>query len=113
MEFEREILKGHIDTIILSVINHKAMYGYEVSKNMKQMNGNFEMKQSTLYESLKRLDKKKYLKGYWNDDERTGGGKRRYYQITQEGLKFLNEKVNEWSSFKKLVDNFLEVSINE
>ena len=113
MELEKEMLKGYIDIIILSVLKNKDMYGYKVTKTIKQVNKNFEIRQSTLYACLKRLEKKNYLMGYWNADEITGGGRRRYYRITQEGLNFFNEKIIEWSVFKKLVDHFLKVSINK
>ena len=113
VEFEKEILKGYIDIIILSVLKHKNMYGYEIGKTIKQTNKSFEMKEATLYVSLKRLEKKNYLDGYWNDDENTGGGRRRYYKITQVGLNFFSEKVQEWLVLRELLNQFLEVSINE
>lgn len=113
MEFEKEILKGYIDIIILSVLKNNEMYGYEIGKTIKQATKHFEMKEATLYVSLKRLEKKNYLEGYWNDDENTGGGRRRYYRITQIGLDFFNEKVEEWLVLKELLNYFLGVSNNE
>ncbi|AYD39524.1 PadR family transcriptional regulator [Clostridium fermenticellae] len=113
MEFEKELLKGYIDIIVLSVLKHKDMYGYEIGKEIKQSSKNFEMKEATLYVSLKRLEKRNYLEGYWNDDENTGGGRRRYYKITQKGLDFFKEKVKEWLALKDLLDYFLEVNTDE
>ncbi|AZV56583.1 PadR family transcriptional regulator [Clostridium sp. AWRP] len=113
MEFEKELLKGYIDIIVLSVLKHKDMYGYEIGKTIKQENKNFEMKEATLYVSLKRMEKRNYLEGYWNDDENSGGGRRRYYRITQEGLNFFGEKVQEWRVLRELLDHFLGVNINE
>lgn len=113
MEFEKELLKGYIDIIVLSVLKHKDMYGYEIGKTIKQANKNFQMKEATLYVSLKRMEKRNYLEGYWNDDENTGGGRRRYYRITQEGLNFFREKVQEWMALRELLDHFLGVNSNE
>ncbi len=114
LEFQKEILKGYIDIIIISVLQHKAMYGYEIAKTIKEKtNESFEMKEATLYVSLKRLEKRNYLEGYWNDDKGTGGGRRRYYRITEEGREFLKEKVNEWNLLKKLLSNFMEVYHDE
>lgn len=114
MEFQKEILKGYIDIIIVSVLQEKPMYGYEISKTIKEKtNENFEMKEATLYVSLKRLEKRNYLEGYWNDDKGTGGGRRRYYRITKEGEEFFKEKVNEWNLLKRLLNNFMEVHFNE
>ncbi|WP_411681666.1 PadR family transcriptional regulator [Clostridium thailandense] len=114
MEFDKEILKGYIDTIILCVLQNGDMYGYEIAKKIKEKSKEeFEIKEATLYVSLKRLEKKNYLEGYWNDNEGTGGGRRRYYKITEEGRKFLSDKVKEWRLLKSLLDNFMEVIIDE
>lgn len=114
MEFDKEILKGYIDTIILSVLQSKEMYGYEIAKRIKEKSKEkFEIKEATLYVSLKRLEKKKYLEGYWNDDEGTGGGRRRYYRITEEGRGYFIEKVEEWGLLRLLLNNFMEVIVDE
>lgn len=114
MEFDKEILKGYIDTIILSVLQNKDMYGYEIAKKIKQKSDEeFEIKEATLYVSLKRLEKKKYLEGYWNDNEATGGGRRRYYRITEDGKNYLINKIEEWNLLKLLLNNFMEVMLDE
>lgn len=114
MEFQKELLKGYIDIIILSVLQDKDMYGYEIAKKIKEKSKEeFEMKEATLYVSLKRLDKKNYLQGYWNDTEETGGGRRRYYKVTKEGKEFFLQKIEEWKSLKKLINNFIGGLYNE
>jgi PadR family transcriptional regulator PadR len=114
LEFDKEILKGYIDTIILCVLQDSDMYGYEIAKRIKEKSKEkFEIKEATLYVSLKRLEKKNYLEGYWNDDEGTGGGRRRYYRITEEGRKYFSGKVEEWSLLKSLLNNFMEVILDE
>ncbi|GFZ31324.1 PadR family transcriptional regulator [Clostridium zeae] len=108
MDFDKEILKGYIDMMILSVLKEKDMYGYEIAKTIKERSSiDYEIKEATLYVSLKRLEKKNCLEGYWNDSEGTGGGRRRYYRITEEGKIFFKDRVNEWGILKKLVDNFI------
>lgn len=72
------------------------------------------MKEATLYVSLKRLEKKNYLEGYWNDNEGSNGGRRRYYTITDEGRNYFLIKVKEWGGFlKSLLNNFMEVIVDE
>ena len=34
MELNKELLKGHIDTLILSILNEEDCYGYEIAKTM-------------------------------------------------------------------------------
>ena len=114
MEFDKEILKGYIDTIILCVLQNKDMYGYEIAKKIKEKSKEeFEIKEATLYISLKRLEKKNFLEGYWNDNKGSGGGRRRYYKITAEGKNFFSEKVKEWELLKSLLNNFMEVIVDE
>ncbi|PRR77410.1 lineage-specific thermal regulator protein [Clostridium liquoris] len=114
MEFDKEILKGYIDTIVLCVLQNSDMYGYEIAKKIKEKSKKeFEIKEATLYVSLKRLEKKKYLEGYWNDNKGTGGGRRRYYRITEEGKKYFSDKVEEWKLLKSLLNNFMEVVLDE
>jgi PadR family transcriptional regulator PadR len=110
LQFDKEILKGYIDIIVLSVLQNHDMYGYEIAKKIKEKSKEeFEMKEATLYVSLKRLEKKNYLKGYWNDDKGSGGGRRRYYTITDEGKNYFSVKVKEWRFLKSLLNNFMEV----
>lgn len=114
MLLDKEILKGYIDVIVLSVLQNSDMYGYEVAKKIKEKSKEeFEMKEATLYVSLKRLEKKCFLEGYWNDDESSGGGRRRYYRITKEGKGYFSDKVEEWGFLKSLLDNYMEVILDE
>jgi PadR family transcriptional regulator PadR len=108
MEFDKEVLKGYIDSIILSVLCDEDMYGYLVAKKIKETSKNeFEIKEATLYVSLKRLEKKGYLRGYWNDSEGTSGGRRRYYSITEDGKECFNKNVEAWNMLKKTINNFM------
>lgn len=114
MEINKEVLKGHIDTIILSLLLKKDMYGYELAKTVREKSqGKFELKEGTLYLSLKRLEKNNWIQSYWGD-EQGPGGRRKYYQITTQGRSILKNKILEWNFVKQLIDSFLEgVETNE
>ncbi|MCM0651082.1 PadR family transcriptional regulator [Clostridium swellfunianum] len=108
MEFDKEVLKGYIDSIVLSTLYYEDMYGYLIMKKIKEKsNAEFEIKEATLYVSLKRLEKKGFLKGYWSDNQGTNGGRRRYYSITDDGKESLMKNSLEWGSLKKILDNFM------
>ncbi|MGM7634403.1 PadR family transcriptional regulator [Bacillus sp. Hm123] len=108
MEVDKELLKGHIDTLILSLLSKKDMYGYEIAKVVRiNSNGAFELKEGTLYLSLKRLEKKKWIFSYWSD-EQGAGARRKYYQMTDEGRCNFKLKIKEWEFVKKLIDTFLD-----
>lgn len=107
MEINKEVLKGHIDTIILSQLNNKDMYGYELAKLVREKSDEqFELKEGTLYLSLKRLEKNKWIESYWGD-EQGPGGRRKYYKITSIGKGGFEGKRSEWEFVKKMIDSFL------
>ena len=67
MELNKEALKGHIDTIILSILNEKDCYGYEIAKTVKvKCNNMFELKEGTMYLALKRMESKGFIESYWS-----------------------------------------------
>ncbi len=107
MKIDKELLKGHIDTLILALLSNQEMYGYEIAKIVREKsNGLFELKEGTLYLSLKRLEKKEWISSYWSD-EQGAGGRRKYYLMTDEGHKGFELKRKEWEFVKKLIDSFL------
>lgn len=52
LELNKEVLKGHIDTLILSILRDKDCYGYEIAKNVRDRSS-FELKEGTMYLALK------------------------------------------------------------
>jgi len=110
MKINKEVLKGHIDAIILSLLNQRSMYGYELAKRVKdQSSEKFEIKEGTLYLSLKRLEKNAYVTSFWSDNQGPGG-RRKYYEITNSGIEKLTEKRQEWNFIKEIIDSFMERS---
>ncbi|MGG3915825.1 PadR family transcriptional regulator [Rossellomorea vietnamensis] len=108
MEINKEVLKGHIDTLILSLLNNRDMYGYELAKTVREKSGDqFELKEGTLYLSLKRLEKNQWISSYWGD-EQGPGGRRKYYTLTPLGQEGFEEKRKEWHFVKKIIDTFIE-----
>lgn len=91
-----------IEFLILAIIDREDSYGYEISQTIKLA---ANIKESTLYPILKKLEKAGYMSTYSQEYQ---GRKRKYYSITQEGkeqLQFLNE---EWLTYKETLDDILE-----
>lgn len=114
LDINKEVLKGHIDTIILSLLHIKEMYGYELAKFVREKSEDqFELKEGTLYLSLKRLEKNQWISSYWGD-EQGPGGRRKYYKLTLIGEDHLELKRKEWTFVKNIIDSFVEGSeLNE
>ncbi len=102
MNYERELLKGSTDSLLLSLINYQPMYGYQIIKEIeKRSRGYFQFKEGTLYPALHRLDKAGLVQGKWQ--RLPNGQERRYYYITQGGQEALTERLAIWKDFAAAV----------
>ncbi len=107
-----DIIRGHLDAIILRLICEKDRYGYEISKEISvRTDEQFQIKEATLYAVFQRLEKKELIESY--SGEISLGGKRRYYRITKLGKAFLKEEIEEWKSVKAIIDLFMDESKSE
>lgn len=108
MEIDKEILKGYIDTIILSLLQEKPLYGFEMAKKVREKSHNeFELKEGTMYLALKRLEYNGLVEYFWGE-EVSEGGRRKYYRILPLGRERLLQKKAEWEFVKKMINVFLE-----
>ncbi|SHH66034.1 DNA-binding transcriptional regulator, PadR family [Sporobacter termitidis DSM 10068] len=101
-----EMLKGTIDILILSVLNEQNNYGYEISRIIKaRTRGAFEILEATMYLALKRLESQKAIEFYWGTE--TGGGRRKYFKITEEGKTQLSQLISDWKETSHIVESFI------
>ena len=94
----RDLVKGSIDSLILSLVYQQPMYGYQIIKELEgRSQGYFKFKEGTLYPALHRLEKAGLVIGRWQT--LPGGRRRRYYHITEKGRSILVEKRAQWREF--------------
>lgn len=109
MSINKELLKGSTVTLILQILSRRELYGYELIKELERCSeGVFELREGTLYPILHTLEKAKEVEAYWV--EKPDIRKRKYYRITKNGRKRLEEKRSEWKKFRTAVDQVLEVN---
>lgn len=102
-----DIIRGHLDSMILRLILEKDRYGYEISREISSRTENrFQIKEATLYAVFQRLEKKELIESYFGNVSQ--GGKRKYYRITSLGKAYLTEMVREWKETKEIIDLFME-----
>lgn len=102
-----DIIRGHLESVILKLIIEEDRYGYEVSNCIKERTDNrFVIKEATLYSVVKRLEERNLIESYLGT--KTHGGKRRYYKITNLGKSYYKLKVDEWKELKIVLDTLLE-----
>ena len=103
---DSDLIRGHIDTIILNILAEGDRYGYEICKEVEiKSNGTYELKQPTLYSCLKRLEDKGLISSYWEDSDI--GGKRHYYKLTDEGIKTYKQNQADWQRSKEIIDSLI------
>jgi PadR family transcriptional regulator PadR len=101
-----DLLRGHTDTIILKLLMGGDKYGYEISKLIQtNSRDEYELKEATMYSSLKRLEADGSITSYWGDE--TQGGRRRYYRITERGRQVYAENKNNWEYAKRILDTLI------
>lgn len=102
-----DLIRGNIDTIILRVLCDGDNYGYEIIKTIsKNSEGKYELKEPSLYTSLKRLEAQKYIESYWGDESQ--GGRRKYYKITELGKENYEKSLSAWKIARDLIDKLIE-----
>lgn len=98
MANRQDLIKGNIDTLLLSLISQQPMYGYQVIREIEgRSQGYFKFKEGTLYPALHRLEKEGLLQGSWQTI--SSGRQRRYYSITEKGRRILVQQTEQWQDF--------------
>ena len=102
-----DLLRGHTDTVVLSVLLKGDNYGYEIRKSiMDRLGGEYELKEATLYSSYKRLESGGYVTSYWGDE--TLGGRRKYYRVTESGEELFRQNKADWLNTQTILNKLLE-----
>lgn len=101
-----DVIRGYNDTIILYLLKQEPSYGYEISKQIRQISEEkYVIKETTLYSAFTRMEKNGYIESFFGNE--TGGKRRTYYRITEEGLQYYKEKCEEWVVTKEVIDKFV------
>ncbi len=103
-----DLIRGHINTIILRALYERDKYGYEIMNDIEQKShGQYSLKQPTLYSALKRLENQGYIKAYWKTDEVSNGGRRKYFSLTESGKDITEKNLAEWEYSRTIIDSLI------
>ena len=105
MAIDKSLISGNTTLLLLSLLEEKDMYGYEMIENLrKKSNHIFDLKAGTLYPLLHGLEDKHFVISY---EEAAGGKLRKYYSLTTGGRSYLRDKKKEWQEYSDAVNNVL------
>ena len=107
-KFERDLLRGSLDLMILSVLASGKKYGYLLQKLVRDASaGRVEIAAGTLYPLLHRLEEDKLIRSSWDDDT---GRKRKWYELTAAGQRRLKTQAQEWLDYAACVRELLQLA---
>ena len=109
VEISSDVIRGYNDTMILSILLKEPSYGYEISKEIKNITDEkYIIKETTLYSAFTRLEKNGLIESFYLDTGPEGNAKKRtYYRITDNGRDFYRERCDEWILTKEVVEKFI------
>ena len=103
---DKNLISGSTTMLILKLLDGKDMYGYQmIEELLKQSNETFKLKAGTLYPILHNLENEGMLESY--DDNADNLRIRKYYHLTKQGKKLLDDKQKEWKNYMDAVNNVL------
>lgn len=103
MGMNTQFKKGILDLCVLTLIEKKDYYGYEL---VEKISSKFAITEGTIYPILKRLTEEDYFETYLK--ESSDGPPRKYYRITKKGRQYQANLIIEWTEFNKQVTALLE-----
>src|ERR671921_2093044 len=95
---DRELKKGSLEMLILSLVEDRPRHGYEIGKLIEsRSHGRLTFALPTLYPTLLRLENRGWIKGRWV--EKPGERQRCFYRLTPEGRKVLAAQRENWHAY--------------
>lgn len=100
-----QMRRGTLEYCVLALLRHEARYGFDLVKALGEADG-MVTSEGTIYPLLSRLRRDGLVSTTW--EESPSGPPRRYYRLTRDGEKALEDFVGEWQRFRDAVDRFVE-----
>lgn len=95
--------KGVIELCVLSTLNKRDMYGYELSEFISEK---IDISDGTVYPILRKLKADGLVKTYLSEE--SGGPPRKYYSLTDLGRESFEKDSKEWLAFTETVNEIIK-----
>jgi transcriptional regulator len=106
---EGEMLKGHLDMIVLAALGTGPAHGYAVIEAIRaNSSGALNPPEGTIYPALHRLEAAGLLDSHW--EHSPVGRRRRVYALTRRGRATLAEQRTTWDRFSSAIGALLGAS---
>jgi len=106
-DLDRELKKGSTELLILSLLQHRARHGYDISRLIEtRSEGVLRFNVASFYPLLYRLEQRGLIEGRWV--EKPGQRRRRYYRLTAAGRQMLQARRTAWEAFVRAMNRITE-----
>lgn len=95
--------KGVLEMCVMALLGFRDRYGYEL---VHEISDRFEISEGSIYPLLRRLLTEGYVSTYLQ--ESVEGPARKYYSLTERGIKARDELIIEWNEFSTAVCGLIE-----
>lgn len=99
-----QLLKGILEGCVLFVISDGEVYGYELVQKLNKL-GFTDLIGGTVYPLLQKLEKRGDLSSQRKPSSE--GPSRKYYSLTTQGRKQMNEFADQWQSLELVVNQII------
>ncbi|MFF3853849.1 PadR family transcriptional regulator [Micromonospora sp. NPDC002575] len=97
MHITKDLVAASATPLVLGILAEGESYGYAILKQVNELSGGrLEWTEGLLYPLLHRLERLGHVESYWQTP--SGGRRRKYYRITDQGRAELVEQHRQWAA---------------
>lgn len=102
--WKRLPVRGPLHLLVLKLLSEKSMSGSEIRETLKNR-FELDIPSPAIYTILSLLEEKGLVVSNWETGEK--GTPRKVYKVTEDGLIYLKERIDDFRKFKKIIDYIL------
>lgn len=101
-DLNKDLMASSLAPIVLMILRGRESYGYEIIQQLRdKSSGQLSVAEGTLYPILKKMESKNWIESNWKTADT--GRERKYYKLTSEGKKELEEQYSQWNFINDLI----------
>jgi DNA-binding PadR family transcriptional regulator len=96
--------------LVLAILRNGENYGYQIIQSVRRLSGGkLEWSEPMLYPLLKRMERECLIESQWKLTENKRF--RRYFRLTEKGLKEQENETAEWSMVNEMLVKVLDLAL--
>jgi PadR family transcriptional regulator PadR len=105
-----DVLQGTLGMLVLRALELESMHGWGITERIEQWSESvLQLGQGTLYPALYRLERQGLIRSEWRVTE--NNRRARYYALTPQGRRHLNQELADWRRMSRAVNLVLEATL--